>query len=83
MRLPAEIPLTQGRYALVDEEDFDLLMQYNWQCRDGYAKRCNYPSKKPISMQCQLMNPVDGEPAPRIVHPTVFGKRSHKDVRVT
>ena len=36
----AEIPLTQGMVAIVDEEDFDYLNQWKWQAlRIGYAAR--------------------------------------------
>lgn len=38
-----EIPLTQGRIALVDDEDFEMLSQYKWHCqicrRSEYAAR--------------------------------------------
>lgn len=34
------IPLTRGKFALVSDEDFDTLSQYNWLCyRNGYACR--------------------------------------------
>ena len=40
------IPLTQGKEALVDDCDFDWLMQWNWNaCRNGktfYARRTEY-----------------------------------------
>lgn len=33
-----EIPLTQGKVALVDDEDYDYLMQWKWKINnDGYA----------------------------------------------
>jgi hypothetical protein len=36
--LTREIPLTRGKVALVDDEDFEWLSQWKWQCtRDGYA----------------------------------------------
>lgn len=37
------IPLTQGKFAQVDDEDYDFLMQWKWQavkdCKTYYAKR--------------------------------------------
>lgn len=34
-----EIPLSQGKVALVDDEDFDRLMAMGkWHCNDGYGK---------------------------------------------
>ena len=38
-----KIPLTQGRFALVDDEDFDFLSQWRWHLSDnGYAQRSVY-----------------------------------------
>ena len=34
-----EIPLTQGKFALVDDEDFDRINQWKWCYRQGYAIR--------------------------------------------
>lgn len=33
------IPLTQGKVAIVDSEDFEYLNQWKWYCRNGYAVR--------------------------------------------
>lgn len=33
------IPLTQGKFAIVDDEDFDLLNQWKWGYTHGYARR--------------------------------------------
>jgi hypothetical protein len=34
------IPLTRGKVALIDDEDFDRVSQYTWFCRaEGYAAR--------------------------------------------
>lgn len=35
-----QIPLTQGKFAIVDDEDYDYLMQWKWQFTGGkYASR--------------------------------------------
>jgi len=32
------IPLTQGQQAIVDDEDYDLVVQYKWHAKKGYNK---------------------------------------------
>lgn len=32
-----QIPLTKGKFAIVDDEDYDFLMIRKWYCRNGYA----------------------------------------------
>ena len=49
------IPLTQGKYTLVDDEDFELLSQWSW-CfqpsgNTGYAIRCTKEHKKNITIR--------------------------------
>lgn len=41
-----KIKLTQGKYAIVDDEDFDRLNQYKWYYDNKYAKRTICESKK-------------------------------------
>lgn len=36
------IPLSKGQHATVDDQDFDLLNQWRWYCRHGYAVRNIY-----------------------------------------
>lgn len=42
------IPLTQGRFAIVDADNYDWLMQWKWHFNTLYARRWVYPNEKPI-----------------------------------
>jgi len=54
-----EIPLTQGYVAIVDDEDYESLLQFNWHAcpaNDGgqvYAKRKN-EARRTVSMHRQI-----------------------------
>jgi len=54
------IPLTKGKFALVDAEDYDELIKYKWCVSLGYAVRTIWhPTEKrreTISMHRQLLN---------------------------
>lgn len=55
-----EIPLTKGKVALVDDEDYKWLSQYNWQARDNRAEgRLYYAqgrvNKKQTTMHQEIM----------------------------
>ena len=49
------IPLTQGKYAIVDPEDFERLNKHKWcavkSCNTFYANRTIYVGKKSISIR--------------------------------
>lgn len=50
-----EIQLTKGMTTIVDDEDYELLMQWKWQFHSfSYAKRCSFG--RDILMHRQLMN---------------------------
>ena len=40
------IPLTKGKFALIDDEDYDWLMQWKWVYSNGYAFRWSKGGKK-------------------------------------
>ena len=53
------IPLTQGKFAIVDAEDYDHLMQWKWHITNGYAK--TYINSEPIAMHRLLMQATKGQ----------------------
>jgi hypothetical protein len=59
------IPLTQGKYAIVDPEDFERLNKHKWhavkQNNTFYAIRCTGPARKTtyIRMHREIINPPD------------------------
>lgn len=61
-----EIPLTKGKVALVDDEDFERLNQYKWHASwDGwrwYARRGFFVNCKirKISMHREILNSPEG-----------------------
>lgn len=66
--LVREIPLTQGKVALVDEEDFEFLSQWKWYvsvfANNQYARRAIWDSGKEraisISMHGEIMKTPKG-----------------------
>jgi hypothetical protein len=56
-----EIPLTQGKMAIVDAADYDWLIQWKWQYHDGYATRSVQVDKK--MTQIRMHRLVNNTPA--------------------
>jgi hypothetical protein len=75
------IPLAQGKFALVDDEDFDYLNQWKWSYSDGYAVRTAYskdPKKtKRIKMHRVINNTPDGMSTDHINGDTLYNLRSN------
>lgn len=58
-----KIALSQGRVALIDEEDFEMISQWKWHYQHpGYAVRTEYNGKKmkTIGMHRTIMNTPSG-----------------------
>jgi hypothetical protein len=52
--LARKLPLTQGKYAIVDDDDYEYLSRWSWHVSGwGYAQRTE--SKKAVLMHKQLM----------------------------
>ena len=60
------IPLSKGKYAIVDDEDYEELNKYKWTYhKNGYAHRCEYlgrKDKKPIHKIILMHRLVMGTP---------------------
>lgn len=57
-----KIKLSQGKYALVDDADFDWLNQYKWSYLfSGYAFRTTWPDNKGVYMHRSILNAKEGE----------------------
>ena len=62
-----QIPLTQGKFTLVDDEDYDFLMQWKWcalKCGSNFyavrpETRTDNPKRKHIRMNRVLANTPD------------------------
>jgi len=56
-----KIKLSQDKYALVDDDDYEILSVYKWYARKDryifYAQRKNNPNDKAILMHRVIMNP--------------------------
>jgi hypothetical protein len=71
-----EIPLTQGKVALVDDEDFDFLNQWKWcahvKSHTSYAERCVWNSElkkcRYLGMHRVIMNPIENMEVDHINH---------------
>jgi hypothetical protein len=76
------IPLTQGKFAIVDDGDYEYLNQWKWYAtldhhtHTYYAMRREYPSRKSIMMHREIMNPPDGLIVDHIHHDTLDNRRS-------
>jgi hypothetical protein len=58
-----EIPLTQGAVAIVDDDDYEFLMNWKWNFNGGYARTLDKVSKqrKILNMHRVLLDANEGE----------------------
>jgi hypothetical protein len=72
-----EIPLTQGKVALVDDEDFEWLNQWRWYCNvGGYAVR-NLPGRKSEYMHRAVAKTSSGYETDHINHNRLDNQKSN------
>lgn len=71
------IPLTQGMFAIVDDGDFDYLMQWKWNYDGRYAKRGITGNKKAANMymHAQIMQTPKGMQTDHINKNTLDNRR--------
>lgn len=56
-----KIPLTKGKYALIDEDMYDYLMQWVWNCSHfGYAVRSTYDKETKKNGKVQMSRQILG-----------------------
>ena len=78
-----QIPLTQGKFALVDDEDYDFLMQWKWSVSGKYAGRGVWfghkfkPKSKMILMHWEILGRKDGCHIDHKNHNTLDNRRSN------
>ena len=72
-----EIKLSQGKFALVDDEDFEVLNKFSWYLiKSGYV--CHHPiGKNPIYLHRQIMHPKFKQEIDHINHNKLDNRRSN------
>lgn len=72
-----EILLTQSKVAIVDDEDYDYLMQWSWCYSGGYANRYFHKKmkSKSISMHRAIMKTPEGMETDHINHNKLDNRR--------
>lgn len=79
-----KIKLTQGKYALVDDEDFDELNKHKWfarydKCMEGYYALCHLKDEKRtmVYMHRIIMNAPKGVEVDHINHDTLDNRKEN------
>ena len=75
--MPKHIPLTQGQFAVVDNEDYEELSEHQWyalkNCYGGYfaVRSIHKPKNTMVIMHRQILNCPDGMMVDHINHDTL------------
>jgi hypothetical protein len=73
-----EIPLSQGKVAIVDDDMFDYLNQWKWSYSGhGYAERRTWPEKKKIYMHRLIAQTPNGMDTDHINHDKLDNRKEN------
>jgi len=76
-----KIPLTQGKYALVDDEDYDELMKHKWFCGNSeygsWAGRNDRKKRVTIYMHREIMKTPPGLETDHVNHSRLDNRRAN------
>jgi hypothetical protein len=75
-----EIKLTQGKVALVDDEDFEYLNQWKWHYNQGYAISSKNKKHKLLLMHRVILNPPSDLCIDHINHNKIDNQK--KNIRI-
>ena len=73
-----KIPLTQGKFALVDDADYEWLSKWKWWARMNRSKRfyaARHRKHRAIYMHREIMKPPKGMQVDHINHDTLDNRR--------
>ena len=72
------IPLTQGQFAIVDDDDFETLSQWKWQAYWHERTQSFYATRRlSVKMHRQIMNCTPEEQIDHINHNTLDNRRGN------
>ncbi len=73
------IPLTQGKFAIVDDSDYEWLMQWKWTFNCGYAVRVyrKYPKQFKVRMHRLIAGTPEGMETDHINRNKLDNRRSN------
>lgn len=75
------IPLSQNKYAQVDDSDFELVSRYSWYCNEGYA--ITYHQGERLRMHRLIKNTPKGKKVDHKDHDKLNNQRSNLRICTT